>query len=99
MEQRPPFSKLSTLEFSALLFYLAPCGFVNGPRVWRTYLFDDAFMSFRYAEYMAAGHGVVWNLGGERVEGYSSRCWSESWSSSRSCTWIPCCSRSCSASA
>ncbi|MDP8223703.1 MAG: hypothetical protein P9L99_10120 [Candidatus Lernaella stagnicola] len=32
---------------------------------------DDAFISFRYAENFAAGHGLVFNIG-EKVEGYSS---------------------------
>jgi arabinofuranosyltransferase len=36
--------------------------------------FDDAFISFRYAENLASGHGLVFNLG-ERVEGYSNFLW------------------------
>ena len=73
MGERPLFGKLSILEFSALLFYLgAVWFFANGLRVWRTYRIDDAFITFRYAENIAAGHGIVWNIGGERVEGYSS---------------------------
>jgi len=35
---------------------------------------DDAFISFRYAENLATGHGLVFNLG-ERVEGYSNFLW------------------------
>lgn len=35
---------------------------------------DDAFISFRYAENLAAGHGPVYNVG-ERVEGYTSFLW------------------------
>ncbi len=31
---------------------------------------DDAFISFRYADHLARGEGLVWNPG-ERVEGYS----------------------------
>lgn len=31
---------------------------------------DDAFIAFRYADHLAEGHGLVFNLG-ERVEGYS----------------------------
>lgn len=33
---------------------------------------EDAYINFRYAENLARGHGVVWNVGGERVEGYTS---------------------------
>ncbi len=35
---------------------------------------DDAFITFRYADNVAAGLGPVWNRG-ERVEGYSSPLW------------------------
>jgi hypothetical protein len=35
---------------------------------------DDAFISFRYAENLATGHGLVFNVG-ERVEGYSNFLW------------------------
>ena len=35
---------------------------------------DDAFISFRYARSLAAGHGLIWNLG-ERVEGYTNFLW------------------------
>jgi hypothetical protein len=38
----------------------------------RTYAFltDDSFISFRYARNLVHGHGLVFNPGGERVEGY-----------------------------
>jgi hypothetical protein len=36
--------------------------------------FDDAFISFRYAENLATGRGLVFNPG-ERVEGYSNPLW------------------------
>jgi arabinofuranosyltransferase len=35
---------------------------------------DDAFISFRYAENLVRGEGLVWNQG-ERVEGYSNFLW------------------------
>lgn len=35
---------------------------------------DDAYISFRYARNLAAGQGLVFNLG-ERVEGYSNFLW------------------------
>lgn len=35
---------------------------------------DDVFISVRYAENLARGHGAVYNLG-EKVEGYSSPSW------------------------
>lgn len=36
------------------------------------YIPDPAWASLRYAEHLAAGAGPVWNLGGERVEGFAS---------------------------
>lgn len=42
---------------------------------WRLrFLCDDAFISFRYAENLIAGQGLVFNAG-ERVEGYTNFLW------------------------
>jgi hypothetical protein len=38
----------------------------------RAFVTDDAWISVRYAENLADGHGFVWNPGGPRVEGYSN---------------------------
>ena len=38
------------------------------------FLCDDAFISFRYADNLAEGRGLVWNIG-ERVEGYTNFLW------------------------
>ncbi|MGD8396183.1 MAG: hypothetical protein PVF43_11990 [Candidatus Eiseniibacteriota bacterium] len=44
-------------------------------RAWQLrWVCDDAFISFRYAEHLATGHGLVWNPG-ERVEGFSNLLW------------------------
>jgi arabinofuranosyltransferase len=43
---------------------------------WRErFLTDDAFISFRYARNLAHGHGLVFNPGFERVEGYTNLLW------------------------
>jgi len=39
------------------------------------YSIDDAFITFRYAEHFADGHGMVFNVGDEPVEGYSNFLW------------------------
>ncbi|HEX4825677.1 MAG TPA: tetratricopeptide repeat protein [Candidatus Polarisedimenticolaceae bacterium] len=39
------------------------------------FLCDDAFISFRYAKNLASGAGLVFNPGGERVEGYTNFLW------------------------
>lgn len=38
-------------------------------------LFDDGMISMQYARNLAEGHGLVWNAGGERVEGFSNPLW------------------------
>ena len=38
----------------------------------RRFVTDDAWITARYAENLANGHGFVWNPGGPRVEGYSN---------------------------
>jgi arabinofuranosyltransferase len=51
-----------------------PAVLVLHGRVFQNYLVDDAFISFRYAQNFAAGHGIVWNVG-EHVEGYTNFLW------------------------
>ena len=46
---------------------------VNGERYF--VLFDDAMISMRFAKNLAQGHGLVWNPGGERIEGYTNPLW------------------------
>jgi arabinofuranosyltransferase len=50
-----------------LVVYLAHALYYRG-------LIDDAFISFRYAQSLAEGQGLVFNPG-ERVEGYSNLLW------------------------
>jgi hypothetical protein len=38
-------------------------------------LFDDAMVSMRYAKNLAEGYGLVWNPGGDRVEGFTNPLW------------------------
>lgn len=42
---------------------------------WSDFLLDDAYITFRYAEHLAEGHGIVWNVGADPVEGTSSMLW------------------------
>ena len=41
---------------------------------YRGFFIDDAFISLRYAQRFATGHGLTW-VDGERVEGYSNLSW------------------------
>jgi hypothetical protein len=36
---------------------------------------DDAYITLRYSRHLAAGHGVVWNVGAAPVEGDTSTLW------------------------
>jgi hypothetical protein len=38
-------------------------------------LFDDEMIGMRYAKNLVSGAGLVWNPGGERVEGFSNPLW------------------------
>jgi len=61
---------------TAASIVLAAAALVFGLRraVGAAWLADDSFISFRYAEHLVRGHGLVYNLG-ERVEGYTNLFW------------------------
>lgn len=62
---------------AAAIFYLAfiiGTSFVaNGERYFT--LVDDAMISMRYAQHLAQGHGLVWNIGEAPVEGFTNLGW------------------------
>ncbi len=62
---------LGAALFSA--FIINSLGTVAGRRTF--VLFDDAMISMRYARNLADGHGLVWDPGGEAVEGYTNLLW------------------------
>ena len=55
------------------LFILRSSFVISGDRFFT--LFDDAMISMRYAKNLAYGYGLVWNPGGEKVEGYTNLLW------------------------
>ncbi len=55
-----------------LLLLLLLAGLVRAVQL--AWTCDDAFISFRYAQNLALGHGLVYNAG-ERVEGYTNLSW------------------------
>lgn len=57
----------------ALLFIFRTSFVVEGVRYFS--LFDDAMISMRYARNLMEGHGLIWNPGGEAVEGYTNFFW------------------------
>ncbi len=64
---------LSVFALYAAAFIVRTSFEVNGVRYFC--LFDDAMISMRYAKNLAAGSGLVWNPGGERVEGFTNPLW------------------------
>ena len=54
---------------------LASLVLLVGHALFFRFLCDDAFISFRYAHNLAAGHGLVFNPGFARVEGYTNFLW------------------------
>ncbi|MCB1735156.1 MAG: hypothetical protein H6981_08450 [Gammaproteobacteria bacterium] len=43
---------------------------------WNRFVQDDAFISFRYAQHLIEGHGLVWNVGeAQPIEGYTNFLW------------------------
>ena len=43
--------------------------------VWLQVVAEDAYISFRFAQNFVNGHGLVWNIGEEPVEGYTNFLW------------------------
>src|ERR1700682_834036 len=57
----------------AALFIYRTSFVVHGERYFS--LFDDAMISMRYARNLAHGFGLVWNAGGQPVQGYTNPLW------------------------
>jgi hypothetical protein len=53
----------------ATLFIYRTSFVIDGVRYFS--LLDDEMISMRYARNLAHGYGLVWNPGGERIEGYT----------------------------
>ncbi len=63
-----PFNKNISFVTSIVIFLIFTFVF------W-AYSIDDAFVTFRYAENLVNGHGLVFNPGDKPVEGYSNFLW------------------------
>jgi arabinofuranosyltransferase len=61
--------QLSTIHISALIAGAA--GLISLLFLKR-FAFDDLYISFRYAEHLASGQGLTWNVGQAPVEGYTN---------------------------
>lgn len=63
--------RVSGLELLALVVAptVAAC---HALRVFQAAISDDAYILYRYADHVAGGHGFVWNIGGNPIEGFTS---------------------------
>jgi hypothetical protein len=57
---------------AATVFALGAVVFLAEVYRWSVQRWDDAYITFRYAQHLLDGLGLVWNVPGERVEGYTS---------------------------
>lgn len=67
-------ARRSELLAIALLSLLSAALFAESCRLWWPHYADDSYITLRYAQNWADGHGPVFNPG-ERVEGYSNPAW------------------------
>ncbi len=65
---RAPRASRALLVVGAILCALPLWSFRNAS-------LDDPFISYRYAQNLVAGHGLVWNVGEPPVEGYTNLGW------------------------
>ena len=63
-----------TARLRVLLLVLVAVLFLLHAAYYFGWIIDDAFVSFRYAQSLAHGHGLAFNPG-ERVEGYTNFAW------------------------
>ncbi|MFO0742987.1 MAG: acyltransferase [Labilithrix sp.] len=63
---------LAALTFYAIFIFRTSFS-INGTRYF--VLFEDAMISMRYARHLADGHGLVWNIGEEPIEGFTNLLW------------------------
>ncbi len=68
--------KATVTKFNAVPFVIATAVFLI---LWIIFfhgmMYDDSYIAFRYSENWAAGHGPVWNIGENPVEGFTSFAW------------------------
>ena len=58
---------IQSIVFSITLFILLA--------VHAGFVLDDSFITYRYSKNLVDGHGLVWNVGEDPVEGYTSFLW------------------------
>jgi arabinofuranosyltransferase len=62
-------------NYKIIIFALSAAIFLYFVYQFRDYSIDDAFVTFKYAENVARGNGLIFNRGDTSVEGYSNFLW------------------------
>lgn len=66
---------MATLIRAGLIALVALVPAVLQLLLYKDTLLDDPFITFRYAQHLVQGHGLVWNPGEKPVEGFTSFGW------------------------
>ena len=74
MEKHSPLKTILIVSAIFYLIFIIGTSFdIKGERYFT--LVDDAMISMRYAQHLAQGHGLVWNIGEAPVEGFTNLRW------------------------
>ncbi|MCC7009035.1 MAG: hypothetical protein IT184_09485 [Acidobacteria bacterium] len=60
------------IGLTALLALVSVGAYVGWARLFGTFVFDDTYITYRYAEHWGSGAGLRWNAGEAPVEGFTS---------------------------
>ncbi|MFH0981084.1 MAG: hypothetical protein V2A79_06060 [Planctomycetota bacterium] len=75
LNDHPNYDAFKPTEILILLI-LAITAIICLAMLFYPYTLEDAYITFRYSEHFAEGHGLgAWNTQGERVEGYTTFMW------------------------
>jgi hypothetical protein len=77
LNTKPPkifYTGMLAVALLSYVLFIARTGFKIGDEVYFT-LVDDAMISMRYARNLAAGYGIVWNVGEAPIQGYTNPGW------------------------
>ena len=59
-------------RLALLLAAVSTVALLHATRAWQSAVSEDAYILFRYAEHLANGDGLVWNVGEAPIEGFTS---------------------------
>lgn len=72
MRETKPLRNYASIGAGALILLLTAGSFVASLVLQKDLVFDDSFITYRYARNLAEGYGITWNPGERPVEGYTN---------------------------